>query len=188
MLCMTCFRASLFRCLTLCRLFYFFFQAEDGIRDADVTGVQTCALPISIHNGGYTGVGVGDGDLKHYTPEAYADLFYSSFVEEFGLMSAVGLIFLYLILFYRILSIGLNSKNLFETYLSIGIGLLLLTQAMLNMFVCTELMPVTGQNMPFLAMGGSAMVMSCVSLGIVLSIARKHNPEGESLNTINKTK
>ena len=97
--------------------------------------MQAINAQLAIHNGGYTGVGVGDGDLKHYTPEAYADFFYSSFVEEFGLISAVGLIFLYLILFYRILRIGLNSKNLFETYLSIGIGLLLLTQAMVNMFV-----------------------------------------------------
>lgn len=164
-----------------------FFKAY-GEGSGSVENMQAINAQLAIHNGGYTGVGVGDGDLKHYTPEAYADFFYSSFVEEFGLISAVGLVFLYLILFYRILRIGLNSKNLFETYLSIGIGLLLLTQAMVNMFVCTGLMPVTGQNMPFLAMGGSAMVMSCVSLGIVLSIARKNNPEGESLNTINKTK
>lgn len=162
-----------------------FFKAY-GDGGASVENMQAINAKLAIHNGGYTGVGVGDGDLKHYTPEAYADFFYSSFVEEFGLFSAIILIFLYLILFYRILRIGLNAKNLFETYLSIGIGLLLLTQAMVNMFVCTGIMPVTGQNMPFLAMGGSAMVMSCISLGIVLSIARKNNPNGESLNSTNK--
>jgi len=163
-----------------------FFKAY-GEGGGSVENMQAINAKLAIHNGGYMGVGVGDGDLKHYTPEAYADFFYSSFVEEFGLLSAVALILLYLILFYRILRIGLNSKNLFETYLSIGIGLLLLSQALVNMFVCTGIMPVTGQNMPFLAMGGSAMVMSCVSLGIVLSIARKNNPKGESLNSINKT-
>lgn len=162
-----------------------FFKAY-GEGGASVENMQAINAKLAIHNGGYTGVGVGDGDLKHYTPEAYADFFYSSFVEEFGLISAVILIFLYLILFYRILRIGLNAKNLFETYLSIGIGLLLLTQAMVNMFVCTGIMPVTGQNMPFLAMGGSAMVMSCVSLGIVLSIAHKNNPNGDAENSINK--
>lgn len=163
-----------------------FFKAY-GNDGASVENMQAINAKLAIHNGGYMGVGVGDGDLKHYTPEAYADFYYSSFVEEFGLISAVMLIFLYLILFYRILKIGLNSKNLFETYLSIGIGLLLLTQALINMFVCTGIMPVTGQNMPFLAMGGSAMVMSCVSLGIVLSIAHKNNPKGESLNSNVKT-
>lgn len=163
-----------------------FFKAY-GEEGASVENMQAINAQLAIHNGGYTGVGVGDGDLKHYTPEAYADFYYSSFVEEFGLLSAVVLIFLYLILFYRILKIGLKSKNLFETYLSVGIGLLLLSQAMVNMFVCTGIMPVTGQNMPFLAMGGSAMVMSCVSLGIVLSIARKSNPKGESLSSNNKS-
>ncbi|RFC54445.1 hypothetical protein DXU93_08455 [Brumimicrobium aurantiacum] len=163
-----------------------FFKAY-GEEGASVENMQAINAKLAIHNGGYTGVGVGDGDLKHYTPEAYADFYYSSFVEEFGLFSAVLLIFLYLILFYRILRIGLNAKNLFETYLAIGIGLLLLTQAMVNMFVCTGLMPVTGQNMPFLAMGGSAMMMSCVSLGIVLSIAYKNDMEGKSLNSNKKS-
>ncbi|MDX1652823.1 MAG: FtsW/RodA/SpoVE family cell cycle protein [Brumimicrobium sp.] len=152
-----------------------FFKAYGEGVDS-VENMQAINAQLAIHNGGYTGVGVGDGDLKHYTPEAYADFFYSSFVEEFGLISAVLLIFLYLILFYRILRIGLNAEKLFETYLAIGIGLLLLSQAIINMLVCTGLMPVTGQNMPFLAMGGSAMIMSCVSLGIVLAIAHKKNP------------
>ncbi|PKR79839.1 cell division protein FtsW [Brumimicrobium salinarum] len=160
-----------------------FFKAY-GEGGASVENMQAINAKLAIHNGGYTGVGVGDGDLKHYTPEAYADFFYSSFVEEFGLIGAILLVFLYLILFYRILKIGLNAKHLFETYLSIGIGLLLLSQALVNMFVCTGLMPVTGQNMPFLAMGGSAMVMSCISLGIVLAIARKNETNGKDVSAM----
>jgi len=164
-----------------------FFKAY-GDDVGTVENMQAINAKLAIHNGGYTGVGVGDGDLKHYTPEAYADFFYSSFVEEFGLLSAVILIFLYLILFYRILRIGLNAEKLFETYLAIGIGFMLLSQAIVNMLVCTGLMPVTGQNMPFLAMGGSAMVMSCIALGIVLSIANKHQSgETDSKNAINET-
>jgi cell division protein FtsW len=159
-----------------------FFKAY-GDNVASVENMQAINAKLAIHNGGYTGVGVGDGDLKHYTPEAYADFFYSSFVEEFGLITAVILIFLYLILFYRILRIGLNAKKLFETYVAVGIGLMLLSQAMINMLVCTGLMPVTGQNMPFLAMGGSAMIMSCVALGIVQSIAHK-NEVGAASNQV----
>lgn len=151
-----------------------FFKAY-GDGEGTVGNMQALNAEMAIHNGGYTGVGIGDGTLKHYTPQAYADFFYSSYVEELGLIGALVLIFLYLILFYRIIKIGLNATNLFETLVSIGIGLLIISQVSVNMFVCTGLMPVTGQNMPFLAMGGSAMFTSCLSLGIVLAIANKNS-------------
>ncbi|MCH2223952.1 MAG: FtsW/RodA/SpoVE family cell cycle protein [Crocinitomicaceae bacterium] len=123
------------------------------------------------------GKGVGNGQLKGYLPEAYADFFYASFVEEFGPIWAGVLILLYLILLYRIMRIGLNSKKMFETYVCIGIGVLMLSQATVNMLVCTGVFPVTGQNMPLLAMGGSAMIMTCLGLGIVQSIASSQNVE-----------
>jgi len=119
------------------------------------------------------GQGVGDGQLKEYTPEAYADFYYASYVEELGPIAAGVLVMLYLILLYRIMRIGLSSKKLFETYLCMGIGLLILSQAAVNMLVCTGMFPVTGQNMPLLAMGGSAMIMTTLALGVVQSIA--HN-------------
>lgn len=126
------------------------------------------------------GQGVGDGQLKEYIPEAYADFFYASFVEEFGPVLAGTLLLLYLILLFRIMRIGLNASNLFETYLCIGIGIIIISQAVVNMLVCTGMFPVTGQNMPLLAMGGSGMIMTCLSLGIVQSIAYKQQkPEKE---------
>lgn len=127
----------------------------------------------AIHTGSWFGTGVGDGKLKEYIPEAYADFYYASFVEEFGAVSAILLTFLYLVLLYRIIRIALKSDNLFETYVSMAIGLHLLAQASINMLVCTGVFPVTGQNMPFLAMGGSALIMACVSIGIVQSFAVK---------------
>jgi cell division protein FtsW len=126
---------------------------------------------LAIYKGGFFGEGVGDGKLKEYLPEAYADFYYSSFVEEFGSFSAVILVLVYLMLLFRIIRIGLRSDKLFETYLCIGIGILLLTQATVNMMVCTGIMPVTGQNMPLLAMGGSALIMTCLGIGIVQSVA-----------------
>lgn len=81
--------------------------------------------------------------------------------------------FLYLILLFRVIRIGLKSDKLFETYACLGIGILLLTQASVNMMVCTGIFPVTGQNMPLLAMGGSALIMTCVEIGIIQSIAYK---------------
>jgi cell division protein FtsW len=134
---------------------------------------QAINASLAIYNGSIFGKGVGDGELKEYTPEAYADFYYSSFVEEFGLLSAILLVLLYLILLFRIIRIGLSSDKLFETYLCIGIGILLLGQAAVNMLVCTGMFPVTGQNMPLLAMGGSALIMTCLALGIVLSISNR---------------
>lgn len=135
--------------------------------------IQSINAELAIHNGGVIGEGVGKGKLKLYTAEAYADFFYASFVEEFGLIGGAALVFIYLILLFRVIRIGLKAERLFETYVAVGIGLLLITQAAVNMLVCTGIFPVTGQNMPFLAMGGSALVMVCLSLGIILSISRE---------------
>ncbi len=142
---------------------------ENVIENAQVANAQ-----LAIYEGGpLLGRGPGKGKLKGFIPEAYADFYFASFVEEFGLISAVVLVLLYLILLYRIMRIGLNAKNIFHTYVCIGIGMLVMSQALVNMMVCTGIFPVTGQNMPLLAMGGSAMMMTSLSLGIVQSIARQ---------------
>lgn len=142
--------------------------------------IQSINADLAIHNGGLFGQGVGKGQLKRYTAEAYADFFYASFVEEFGLVGGLILVFIYLILLFRIIRIGLKAERLFETYLVLGIGLLIMTQATINMFVCTGLFPVTGQNMPILSLGGSALVMVCLSLGIVQSVARSQQADKET--------
>ena len=144
-----------------------------------IENAQAMNAKLAIYNGGPLGQGVGDGKLKEYLPEAYADFYYSSFVEEFGLIAAFILALLYLILLYRIMRIGLAAKNIFDTYVCIGIGVLMLSQATVNMLVCTGIFPVTGQNMPLLAMGGSALIMTSFALGIVQSVARKQEKEIE---------
>ncbi|MBB79025.1 MAG: cell division protein FtsW [Crocinitomicaceae bacterium] len=148
-----------------------------------IANAQSLNAQLAIYSGSLIGKGVGDGELKEYLPEAYADFYYASFVEEFGLISAIILIMLYLILLYRIMRIGLKSNDLFDTYLCIGIGILILSQCSVNMLVCTGIFPVTGQNMPLLAMGGSALMITCISLGIVQSIANKQD---EKTGTISK--
>ncbi|MDX2362276.1 MAG: FtsW/RodA/SpoVE family cell cycle protein [Crocinitomicaceae bacterium] len=149
--------------------------------DTNVTeNAQAINARLGIYNGrittdnfGMVGQGIGDGQLKEYLPQAYADFYYASFVEELGTIWSAVLILLYLILLYRIMRIGLNSDKMFETYLCIGIGILMLSQASINMMVCTGIFPVTGQNMPLLAMGGSGLIMTCLGIGIVQSIAHK---------------
>ena len=146
-----------------------------GSDDGTIENAQALNAKLAIHNGQLFGQGVGDGKLKQYLPEAYADFYYASFVEEFGSISALILLMLYMILLFRIIRIGLHTDNLFETYVCLAIGLHLLSQASINMLVCTGFLPVTGQNMPFLAMGGSALIMACVSIGVIQSFAAKQS-------------
>lgn len=162
------------------RLFNRFDETKDIVDNAQALNAE-----LAIYNGGIFGQGVGDGKLKEYIPEAYADFYFSSFVEEFGFISALILILAYLILLYRIIRIALKSDKFFETYMLLGIGILILTQASVNMLVCTGVFPVTGQNMPLLAMGGSGLIMTCVALGIVQSVAYSQQKKTEKVETEN---
>lgn len=163
-----------------------FNQINDNTNVLD--NAQAMNAQLAIYNGRITdnppfgGQGVGDGKLKEYLPEAYADFYYASFVEEFGPFAAIVLVLLYLIILFRIMRIGLSSSSNFETYMVIGIGILLLSQATVNMMVCTGIFPVTGQNMPLLAMGGSALIMTCLSIGMIQAIAHKQQAEKNQEN------
>jgi cell division protein FtsW len=150
-----------------------------------VVNAQALNAELAIYNGGMLGQGVGDGKLKEYIPEAYADFYYATFVEEFGLLFAILLVLTYLILLHRIIRIALKSEKIFETYMLIGIGILILSQALVNMLVCTGILPVTGQNMPLLAMGGSGLIMTCLALGIVQSVAYSQNKKKEKVEKEN---
>ncbi|MEN9700499.1 MAG: hypothetical protein RLZZ301_1697 [Bacteroidota bacterium] len=143
-------------------------QSVESLRDNQ----QANNAKLAIAVGSVFGQGVGDGKLKEFLPEAYADFYYATFVEEFGFVSAFFLVLLYLILLYRMIRISLKTPDPFQAYVCLGIGIHLLTQASINMLVCTGVFPVTGQNMPFMAMGGSALVMASVSIGVVQSIAK----------------
>jgi len=148
---------------------------ENNIENAQANNAK-----LAIHNGSFIGQGVGDGKLKEYLPEAYADFYYASFVEEFGLIFSAILVLAYLILLFRIIKIALATDDFFQSYASLAIGIHLLSQASINMLVCTGVFPVTGQNMPFLAMGGSALIMACISIGIVQSFSYQLNKKSEN--------
>ncbi len=132
---------------------------------------------IAIKNGAINANGLpegpGNGVLKHYIPEAYADFYFAAIVEEGGLPMALIIIMLYMWLFFRFIKTALSSKNLFATYLALGIGIMIMSQVMVNMMVSTKMMPVTGQNMPLLSMGGTSAWFTCIAFGIVLGISRE---------------
>lgn len=131
----------------------------------------------AIKNGKVLGKGPGNGELKKYIPEAYADFYFAALIEEGGLLLAFFIIFLYLILFYRIIKVAVNTKDEFSSLVALGIGVGIIFPAIINMMVCTKLMPVTGQNMPLLSMGGTSAWFTAIAFGIVLSISKeKINP------------
>jgi cell division protein FtsW len=88
-------------------------------------------------------------------------------------------------LFFRFIKTGLSADQLFATYLAIGIGVMIMSQAMVNMMVSTKLMPVTGQNMPLLSMGGTSAWFTCIAIGIVLGISREQHKEEKNLKEEN---
>lgn len=131
----------------------------------------------AIRNGAITWqhpfpAGPGNGVLKRYIPEAYADFYFAALIEEGGLPMAVVVIILYLAMFFRFIKAGLGAEDMFATYVALGIAVMLISQALVNMMVSTKLMPVTGQNMPLLSMGGTSSWFTCIAFGIVLSISR----------------
>lgn len=115
----------------------------------------------------------GNGVLKHFIPEAYADFYFAALIEEGGLPTAIFIIMLYMWVFFRFIKIALATDNMFATYVVIGIAIMVISQAMVNMMVSTKLMPVTGQNMPLLSMGGTSAWFTCIAFGIVLGISRE---------------
>lgn len=166
------------------------FSAE-GEADPNKTMQSDNAL-AAIKNGAMTadnplpGKGPGNGVLKHYIPEAYADFYFAALIEEGGLPMALVVIMLYMWLFFRFIKTGLGAKDLFACYVAMGIGVMMMSQVMVNMMVSTGLMPVTGQNMPLLSMGGTSAWFTCIAFGIVLSISReqlKGTVKNENLNT-----
>lgn len=124
----------------------------------------------------------GNGVLKHFIPEAYADFYFAALIEEGGLPTAIFIIMLYMWLFFRFIKIGLATENIFATYVVIGIAIMVVSQAMINMMVSTKLMPVTGQNMPLLSMGGTSAWFTCIAFGIVLGISREDSKKGVAKN------
>ena len=138
---------------------------------------QTQAL-VAIQNGGIYGVGPGKSTQRSILPYSYSDFIYAIILEEYGLIGGVSAILFYLILFFRAVRIFLKSASVFGSLVAIGLMFSLVFQAFINMLVSVEIMPVTGQTLPLISMGGTSIVFSCIAIGIVLSISRD-SIEGE---------
>ena len=128
---------------------------------------------IAIASGGTTGLGPGKSVQKNFLPQSTSDFIYAIIVEEYGLVGGLGVLFLYLLLFFRFIIASHKATTIFGKLLVIGLGFPMIFQAMVNMAVAVELFPVTGQTLPLISSGGSSIWMTCMALGMIISVTKK---------------
>ncbi len=144
---------------------------------------QVSHAKIAIARGGVLGKMPGHGQQRDFLPQAYSDFIYAIIIEEMGLAGGIFVLLLYIWLLVRVGIIARKCEKLFPKYLIIGCGLLLVVQALANMAVAVNLIPVTGQPMPLVSRGGTSTVISCIYFGLILSVSRfgAHMGEEEEL-------
>ncbi len=127
---------------------------------------------IAVATGGIFGKGPGNSDQRNILPHPYSDFVYAIVIEEYGMIGGGIVLILYLVLLHRGMNAAYNSERAFGGLLSAGLSFDLVCQAMVNMGVVVGLGPITGQPLPLISMGGTAMVFTGLSVGIILSVSR----------------
>ena len=127
---------------------------------------------VAIYNGGFSGVGPGKSTQRNILPYSSSDFIFAIMVEEYGfIIGAVMPILFYLILFYRALRIAIKITSVFGGLLCVGFMFSLVFQAFINMLVSVGFLPVTGQTLPLISMGGTSILFTCITVGIILSVS-----------------
>jgi cell division protein FtsW len=135
---------------------------------------------------GRVGVGPGNSIQRNFLPQAASDFIFAIVIEEWGLISAVLIVFLYVVLLFRGVRIAIKTERTFGSLLAIGLSISLVFQAMINMAVAVNLFPVTGQPLPLVSMGGTSIWFTSIAIGIILSVSREteaEQKEGGQLET-----
>jgi cell division protein FtsW len=127
---------------------------------------------IAIANGSIIGVGPGNSVLRNYLPAPYSDFIYATICEEYGLIGGFLILLLYVFLFFRTVSLVTRSPKTFGAMLALGVSLILVLQALANIAVSVNLVPVTGLTLPLVSMGGTSLIFSSICFGILLSVSR----------------
>ena len=128
---------------------------------------------IAIASGGIVGKGAGKSIQKNFLPQSSSDFIYAIIVEEYGLLGGFVLMLFYMFLLFRIVVVANGAPTIFGKLLALGVGLPIIFQALINMAVTVELFPVTGQNLPLISSGGTSGWMTCLAIGIILSVSNK---------------
>ena len=138
---------------------------------------QTQAL-VAIQNGSLLGSGPGKSTQRSILPYSESDFIFAIILEEYGFLGGVMVLLLYMILFFRSIRIYLKTESIFGSLIVVGLMFSIVFQALVNMLVSVELIPVTGQTLPLISMGGTSLLFTFISLGVVLSVSR-NSLEGE---------
>lgn len=134
---------------------------------------------MAIATGKIFGLGAGKSRMKNFLPQSSTDFIYAIIIEEFGLVGGLGLLLIYLLLLFRVVVIAHRATTTFGKLLVIGLGLPILGQALINMGVAVQILPVTGQTLPMISSGGTSAWMTCIALGMILSVSASKNQDHE---------
>lgn len=133
---------------------------------------QVTHANLAIATSGIIGKGPGNSVERDYLPQAFSDFIYAIIIEEMGLLGAIAVVFLYVILLFRAARIASRCENNFPAFLVMGLTLLLVFQAIINMCVAVDFGIVTGQPLPLVSKGGTSTIVNCAYIGVILSVSR----------------
>ncbi len=148
-------------------------RLENFNKDSGNSYYQVEHAKYAIANGGILPNGPGKGNSRNFLPHPYSDMIYAFIIEEYGsVLGGFGLVLLYLVLLLRSIRIATRCDKPFGSYLAIGLSMLIVFQALTNMAVAANVIPVTGQPLPLVSLGGTSTVFTCVAIGMILSVSR----------------
>lgn len=152
---------------------------EQLAREENAEDFQSIQSKIAIAGGGLFGKAPGRSTQRNYLPHPYSDFIFAIIVEEYGLIVGAFVVMLYLILLYRAIRIMVAIPQSFGGFVAFGLAFMLVMQAMVNMGVAVGIFPVTGQPLPFISMGGTSLLFTGFSFGIILSVSKEINKKNE---------
>jgi len=137
---------------------------------------------IAIAGGGWVGKGPGNSTARNFLPHSYSDFIYAIILEEYGFIGGAFIVFIYLLFLYRCIRLYRKCPFAFGAFLALALSFTLVIQAFANMGVNVNIFPNTGVTLPLVSMGGSSFLFTCLSIGIILSVARNvEQSEGEKV-------
>ena len=155
-------------------------EDKEKVDPFDDKHMQRTYADIAVASSSIFGKGPGKSEQRNFLPHPYSDFIYAIIIEEYGLIGGVIVLLLYVILFTRVLRIVIKRPLTFGSLMAFGLGFLIILQAMVNMGVSIGLLPVTGQPLPFVSMGGTSLMATGLIIGMIISVTR--NIEDEAMN------
>ena len=147
-------------------------EDKEKVDPFDDKHLQRTYADIAVASSSVFGKGPGKSEQRNFLPHPYSDFIYAIIVEEYGLIGGIVVLLLYVILFTRVLRIVIKRPLSFGALMAFGLGFLVILQAMINMGVSIGLLPVTGQPLPMVSMGGTSLMATGLILGMILSVTR----------------